>query len=69
MTPPCPNCGTVYHLTSRATIDTFILDTPAAQDGFMGVEYRCNKCRHRWRVAAHFGPLHDLEPQPQARCS
>lgn len=47
VTPPCPNCGTIFtpgrspawHNTP-VSIDTF--------DLAHGVEYRCNKCRHRW---------------------
>ena len=59
MTPPCPNCGTIFTAARSpdwrnqpVSIETFEIDNRAHdRDPFVGVEHRCNKCRHRWRVA------------------
>lgn len=59
MTPPCPNCGTVYSLGPvdqqgwrKISIASTVIfeDTRDGSKPFWGEEFFCNKCHHRWKV-------------------
>lgn len=69
MTPPCPNCGTIYHegRDVRGRLLVSIVATVLYQevDGamFCGTEYRCTRCYKRWRVPLHSVPA-SLPPLP-----
>ena len=69
MTPPCPNCGTIYSegpLDEHGWRPTSIASTvifaaaPTGQQSFWGQEHYCQKCRHRWRVPYRKGIEDDL---------
>lgn len=75
MTPPCPNCGTVYFegpvddagWRSVSIASSVIFeDKLDGSQPFWGHEFFCQKCQTRWRVPA--GSPHDavdpLEPHP-----
>ena len=64
MTPPCPNCGTVYHesRSPEGRLAPSILSTPLDDvlpggGTFRGVAYLCVKCRQRWRVELALSPF------------
>ena len=59
MTPPCPNCGTIYSegppddagWRTTSIYATTIWDSgDTRRPAFFGVEYVCCKCAHTWRV-------------------
>lgn len=69
MTPPCPNCGTIYSEGPEVNgwCSVSIADSVVFEDkldgspAFWGHEYYCTRCNERWRVA--------IDPQPSRPCS